>query len=941
MKTIIRYAFAVMAAMAVMVSCDKKQPEEQKGQEVQTPVFPTATINETVEAGAAVTLQFEANLKWKIEISGEGKGNMFWLDDDGMKATSISSDKTGPQVVTVVFSEDEEFDKNRVCDVTLTMGGESKKIATYTRLSLNRTFEVYAGVEDEFGFKKTSGAYEYGEQAVTSAALTTFTGNTTYVLPLKVVTNYAWNIVLPSWVSCETLSGAAGVTELFLTAVLSEDAAAGAKENVRFVDASNPAQAFEMELTLPAFGERIEIEFGTTLNFDVTGLVESFTGSYLEIPAFFELLSTPATTVKVVDWNDKGQYYGTTFSEWVEMTVSRYDDYTDEDLLVKYSVEFRAPANETYDERYADVFVLPAAVAEVALDDWFDPDTGNLKKEFEAYIVGRISQAGLERDYITLSETDEAYEVELAKYVEAPWWSNDLATENLFELVYKDQYSDAVLVFDEPFASYKFFDYDFIEVAEEDMENFWLEFNAFASNEKGRVVMYPELFTRTDAEFPESFVVFYDADENELGAMACRYTSETSVITGDVLALESGEAELVKLGEDSEMKMYLASELGNNGVLDVYQLATSDKQVVFTSQVEAWNHKIYTAVPPMTEWTEAPFAFENQANVFGIFMGENVTEPVEAVILLQAPGADGETLLGFVAIHYIYTPAESGETPEEPETPEDPETPVEPEDPETPVEPEEPETPAEPEIDETGTKIYSIGAGTGELVKYASGSELYKAVNEKFGLTEVYHLTTGDRHVFLSGNTAIENLVQLDPATLEETSGSDKITFEGSDSGFNIYLRGTENAEALILIQGASDNIAAVYVTYDFSIGIPSPFSFVNPSSVEGKATLARCEGDRLAEALLSFEANANFDERNIYELKYTDTSVSAKITIPSSPAFGVAWNNENSSSNYWLTCKVSGKQMTVTMKQSGLTDYFVFKTSDGNWAWVLVCTCE
>ena len=199
MKTnIIRYAFSLLAVLAAVASCDQKQPEENKGNETVEPVFPSSVVNETVAAGESVTLSFDANLSWEVEISGEGKGNMFWLDDEGMKATSISREATGPQVVTVVFSEDEEFDKNRVCDVTLSMGGQSKKIATYTRPSLNRTFEVYEGIVDEFGFKKTSGAYDYTEEQVQSAELITFVGATTYELPLKVVTNYAWRMVLPS-----------------------------------------------------------------------------------------------------------------------------------------------------------------------------------------------------------------------------------------------------------------------------------------------------------------------------------------------------------------------------------------------------------------------------------------------------------------------------------------------------------------------------------------------------------------------------------------------------------------------------------------------------------------------------------------------------------------------------------------------------------------------
>lgn len=920
---IFRYAFSLLAIFAA-ASCDNKEPEEEKGPEKVDPVFPTEVINETVAAGQSVELRFEPNMSWKIEISGDGRGNMFWLDDEGMKATHISSEETGPQVVTIVFSEDEEFDKNRICEVTLEMGGDSKKIATYTRPSLSRTFEVYAGVPGEFEFNKVSGAYSYTEAVVTEASLTTFPGEVTYVLPMKVVTNYSWHLIPPSWISCETMSGTAGMTEIFLSAVLSSDIASGASDVLRFADASNPEKAFEVELTMPAFSDRIEYTLATTFNFDVNGLVENLNGSFIEIPAFFELLSVPETQVMVADVDENGQYMEASTSEWVEMTKTIYDGYSEDALLAKYTVEFRAGVNETFDDRYADVFVIPASKSSVPFDEWFDAQTGNLKEEFKSCIIGRLSQPGLERDYITLSEEDEVYEVELARYTESQWWAQTLATDNVFELIYKDEYSDAVLVFDDPFASYKLFDYDFVEVAQDAEADFWLSFNAFASNEKGRVTMYPEKFTRTDAEFPESFVVFYDENGNEMGAMSCRYTKKTSVIEGDVLALMSGEAEFIKLGDENEMKMFLASEYGQMGELDVYELSTSDINVAFTSQVEAHEHKILKveATPPFNEYVDAPFQFENQASAFGIYMDENVTETIDAVILLKAPGADGETLLNFAAVHYIYTPAESGEDPENPG--------------DEPVIPD-----VEPEYDETSPMIYSIGAGTGSLVKYGTGSERYKAVNALFGLTEVYHLKSGDRMVFLSGNTDLTGIVELDPSSLEEISGSDVFTFEGSDKGFNIYMKGTENAEALVLVQGADGYVAAVYFTYDFSLGIPSPFAFTDPSSVEGKATLARCEGDRLTEALLMFEKNANFDERNIYELKYSDTSVQAEITVPSAPAFDAAWGNESSSSTYWLTHKMSGKKMTVKMTKSGLTDYFVFRTSDGNWAWVLVCTCE
>lgn len=940
MKTnIFRYAFSLLAMLAAVVSCNNDDQPEEEPEEI-IPVFPETVVNETVAAGQSVNLSFEANMEWKVEISGEGKGNIFWLDDAGMTATSISSKKIGPQTVTVVFSDKEEFDKNRVCDVTLHMGGESKKIATYTRPSLGRTFEVYAGVPGEFGFNKASGAYVYSETVAKEASLATFPGEVEYSLPMKVVTNYAWQLVPPSWISCETMSGDVGTTEILLNVNLSMDIADGETEMIRFVDASNSDAAFEVELTMPAFRDRVETTVATTFNFDVNGLVENLNGSFIEIPAFFELLSTSQTQVKVLDWNEKGQYYGTAFSTWPEVTRTLYDNYTEDDVLAKYSVEFKVGANETYEDKYADIFVIPASKASVALDDWFDAGTGNLKDEFKSCIIGRLYQPGLERDYIALSEAaDDVYEAELAKYTEAQWWASDLATDNVFELVYKNEYSDAVLVFDEPFASFKYFDYDFIEVNTDDVEDFWLQLNTFSSSKKGRVVMYPEKFDVADAEFPESFIVFYDKEENVLGALACRYTKKSSVVTGEVLALTEGEAEFVKLDEESEMKMFLSSEYGQMGELDVYELSTSDLNVAFSSQVEAWGHKILkvTDTPPFVEYSDAPFQFENLATDFTVSMGEEVTDKVEAVILLQEPGADGETLLNFAAVHYIYTPAGTDVEPENPGTdPEDPGT-----EPENPGE--EPEVPGDdPDYDERGSKIYSIGAGTGELKKYAAGSDRYKAVNAKFGLTEVYHLISGDRNVLLSGSETLTDFLQLDPLSLEESSGTESITFEGTDAGFNIYLRGSENAEALVVLEGEDGYIAAVYVTYDVAMGIPSPFAFVDPDAVAGMATLTRCTGKALETALEMFNANANFDERNIYELRYTGTDVRATVTVPSAPAFNAAWGNESNSTTYWLTHTMSGsKKMTVAMKKSGETDYFVWKTSDGMWAWVLVCTCE
>jgi hypothetical protein len=250
----------------------------------------------------------------------------------------------------------------------------------------------------------------------------------------------------------------------------------------------------------------VETTLNTTFIFNAAGSVQNLNGNYIENSvANFELLSTEATAVKVVEWNDAGKYYATSFADWATVTKTKYTDYSENDVLAKFSVEIAATENTTYSERFADVFVIPASKASVSFDNWFDPNTGNLKEEYSKYILGRISQIGKEKDYVALSENpEEVYLTDFVKYTEPQWWSEQLGTTNVFELVYKDKFSDAVLMFAKPFASYKIFDYDFVEVPESEYDAFWLSFLPFEQNMKGRVAMDASKFTKENVEEVQS-----------------------------------------------------------------------------------------------------------------------------------------------------------------------------------------------------------------------------------------------------------------------------------------------------------------------------------------------------------------------------------------------------------------------------------------------------
>ena len=131
-----KYAAIFSIGLAALAACDKtKEPE------VVVPVFPEKVTEKNVEAGETVEVSFNANVDWELSIPASEQ-NKYWLDDAGIPASKVSG-KPGDQTVSVVFSNDQYYDANVLCEVTLKMGDQSQVIAKFTRLAINRTLDVY------------------------------------------------------------------------------------------------------------------------------------------------------------------------------------------------------------------------------------------------------------------------------------------------------------------------------------------------------------------------------------------------------------------------------------------------------------------------------------------------------------------------------------------------------------------------------------------------------------------------------------------------------------------------------------------------------------------------------------------------------------------------------------------------------------------------------
>jgi len=237
MKTmnILRYAAVLFAALAmsVMTSCEDPidEPDEpinenpgtgngdnngNNGDKVAAS-FPELVENYEVAPGSELTLTFTPNYAWEVSVPSE-TFKYFWILDKGFKQdklTGVASEE--PVTVTIGVSEEEEFDNNRSCEVTLTMDGESKVIAKYMRPAKNRTLSVYSAQYDSEGNLQTGAdgkSYVYGETEAVSASLVWSAADTDFRLPVKVDANCEWQIVVPEGLDVEVPEKTTGVVEL-------------------------------------------------------------------------------------------------------------------------------------------------------------------------------------------------------------------------------------------------------------------------------------------------------------------------------------------------------------------------------------------------------------------------------------------------------------------------------------------------------------------------------------------------------------------------------------------------------------------------------------------------------------------------------------------------------------------------------------------------------
>ena len=616
-----------------------------QNQETLKPVFPENKVVKTLSAGESADIEFEANQDWTLKVQGEGAGNYFGIIDEGIMETSVSG-KAGHQTVTVGFSADEDFDVDRVCAVVLEMGGESREIALLTKMRGNRKLDIYVALIDDYGYKTSGDGYVYGEVSVPSLTLSTFVGKADYTLPIKVVSNFKWLLNTNSqFVNASvTEANAEGEeTEVLLSLLTDESLAAGATIDIKFLTSEEEgAPAYTYQLTIPAFGQRMEIDNQSTLHFNKEGQHLMPTGSFADQPGICYVLGPKGSVIKALEWNAEKGWYETSFASWVH-TELPFDE--EKGYLQQATAQITVDANDGA-ERYADLIVLPVSLASLTVDNLLNSERDAIKDEYKQYVIDtRLVQDGSKPDFVSFDTSmSEPYCATLEPG--AGWMEDQFQTSSVYTLTYSDEYSECVLQFLDGVSSYEIYDFDCNRLSASAMETFWLEVNLFQNNTRGRVSMYPDAYQPSDNEDPESYIVLNDAEGNALAAIQCKYVKNSGGEEGGMFSITKGNGTITPITSGD----YFDGICGNFSVTEVYDITVSGRTTIIKSSVPVSGSNIYNM--EFSKINDGSLSLEGySSDEFYVYVDQNITEKTSWIVVLKDVNS-----VNFGAFIFTYDP---------------------------------------------------------------------------------------------------------------------------------------------------------------------------------------------------------------------------------------------------------------------------------------------
>ena len=497
------FAALVMGSALFAASCEK--PSE----ETPAPEFPQL-IEKTVTPGESVTIPVQANLDWEISVPENGL-QWFWIQDGAFQLYRLSG-KAGEAEVVIGVSATEEFDNDRVCEVTMKMGGESKVIARLVRPSKEKHLTVYAAVvvDGEVQFNETGDSYLYETEEAESLDMI-WTGSE-FRLPIKVESNYNWSIKTPEWARVDVPSDGVGEKNLIVYGVPSAYPLDAASGKLQFMSGEKVVKEYVVNIPgcKDIFSYKMDMSI-TELEFNYQGQIKVATG-FIDGPASGYVSGADGIRVIALSRNESG--FSTDAPSWLEVNVAEYDRTEGADVLQQRNFTVSAALNEG-DNRHAALLFLPPTLT-AAASDLFEGT--EIKEEYKQYSVP-VTQLSSDQEFISMLANPSDMAAGGATFAVSEnedLYSRFGQTRYAYELVYTNQYArdNARMIFTSAVTSYKVFD-----------ENGFLSMTLDEDMKGGVVDMVSETAQT-------GHVVLYGATGNVLAVIECRFDPEE--IIGEV-----------------------------------------------------------------------------------------------------------------------------------------------------------------------------------------------------------------------------------------------------------------------------------------------------------------------------------------------------------------------------------------------------------------------
>lgn len=499
--------FKAFIVAAVFTACQPDGPAENQKAE-----FPEAK-EYNVAPGSTLDLSFSANQDWEITVP-QSSIQWFWIQDGTFKLYKLSG-KSGDQVVTIGVSSTEEFDVDRTCEVTLTIGDESKVIATLVRSAKEKTLALYAAVvtDGEIQFKEDGSGYLYSETEAESLELV-WTG-ADFRLPVKVEANHNWTVKTPEWASIDVPEIGIGENAFNIMGVPSEYPLDPATGKVQFLAGDKLIK--EYAISIPGckdiFSYKMDMSI-SELEFNYAGQFRVTTG-FIEGPATGYI--SGAKDARILAVSKEGDTFSAKAPSWLDLQVSDYDTTEGAEVLQERTFSVSASLNEG-ENRYAALFFLPPTVT-IEASELFTAD--GVKADYAQYMIP-VTQLSSDQEFIAMLSNPSNMAAAGATFAV----SEDEALKTMFgqsryayELVYTDQYArdEARMMFTSPVTSYKVFDASQQDMTES--EEFFLTVTLDEDMMGGVIDMVSETAA-------EGYVVFYGATNNVLAVIKCTFDPE-------------------------------------------------------------------------------------------------------------------------------------------------------------------------------------------------------------------------------------------------------------------------------------------------------------------------------------------------------------------------------------------------------------------------------